>query len=258
MKAKPYCPSSGGFLLHPRSVFSFLFLLSCGCLYPVTADSLTGSNGLTLTGEIVSMVEGELTFKTQVGIHKLPMNEVKSFTIDRGASVKSIQSASNQSSSIDVKQLLDRLDSLASTLANLERQILRVQTTQETQIRQVDQRTYDLNPERSLKVANTRLNKRSSATVVTGQIINESASQISNVQAEVVLYGRTGRLRLSGGEKRQTVPVSPVILEPGQTGTFTAQFEGGLVVSNFEVFPKALIPGGYNSNLKVQPNASQF
>jgi hypothetical protein len=250
--------TSGEFLLTPRFIFSILLPLCCGFLYPVAADSLTGSNGLTLTGEIVSMVEGELTFKTQVGIHKLPMKEVKSFTIDRGAPAKSIQSASNQPSSIDAKQLLDRLDSLASTLANLERQILRVQTTQESQIRQVDQRTYDLNPEKNLKVVNSRLTKRSSATIVTGQVINESASEIGNVQAEVVLYGRTGRLRLSGGEKRQTVPVNPVILGPGQTGTFTAQFEGGLVVSNFDVFPRALNPGGYNSNLQVQPKANQF
>ncbi len=233
-------------------------IVSCGAPSFTAADTLTGTNGLTLTGEIVSMSNGELSFKTQVGTHTLPMSEVKSFMIDRTTSAKAVPSASSENSPVSEKQILSRLDTLTATLANLERQILKIQSAQTTQARQIEQRTYDLYPEKNLKVVNTRVVKRTSATAVTGQIINESNVAMSNVQAEVVIYGRTGRLRLSGGEKRLVVPVNPVVLEPGQTGSFTAQFESGLVVNNFEVFPRALTPGGYNSELRNQPNATQF
>ncbi len=231
-----------------------------GCLYlcPAMADTLVGANGLALKGEIVSMANGELTFKTQVGTHNLPMSEVKSFTIEREASASPVPSATPTMSKAEDQQILSRLDSLATSLANLERQILKMQTAQEFQSRQIDQRTLDLAPERSLKVKNTHVNTKSSGTAVTGQIVNDSSLPISNVQAEVVLYGRTGRLRMNGGKMTQVVSVSPSILLPGQTGSFVAQFESGLIISNYDVFPHAASSGGFNSELQTQPNATQF
>jgi hypothetical protein len=85
---------------------------------------------------------------------------------------------------------------------------------------------------------------------VTGQIQNESTITVANLQAEVVLYGRAGKLRLSGGEKHQTVPVEPTILQPGQSGTFTARFEGGLLVSDFKVTPRGFSPAGFSSGME--------
>jgi len=235
-----------------------LCLLGFFSLHPVEADTLVGTNGLSLTGEIISMMNGELTFKTQVGTHTLPMSEVRSFTIDRTSTAGSVPSATPQTAQLNDKQILSRLDSLATAIASLERQILKIQTTQDSQGKLIEQRTYDIYPQRNLKVTNTRVNHRPSGTIVTGQIVNGSSVPMSSVQAEVVLYGRTGKLRTNGGEMRLTVPVSPMVLEPGQTGTFSAQFESGLVVSNYEVFPKVFTMAGFNSVLRDQPNASQF
>lgn len=237
--------------------------LMCGLVPgPARADTLVGTNGLSLTGEIVSMSKGELVFKTQVGTHTLPMAEVSSFVIDRTSSIQVAGSSSINSSTgasgAGTEEILARLDTLTATLENLQRQLLMVQSAQATQANQIEQRTLDYNPQSNIEVRNTRMARKTTGTVITGQVLNKAAAPMSGVQVEVVVYGHVGRLRSKGGERRLVVPVDPPIIEPGQTGSFSAQFESGLLVGDYKVFPRLASPAGYNSALPNQPNANRF
>lgn len=221
---------------------------------PAFADTIYGTGGLSIEAEIISFQDGQLTVKTAVGTHNIPFGDVKGFKIERGApeQVTSVTPTDQSQGSASSQQILARLDGLTAAIANLERQLVQIQSNQEYQAQRLLDRTYDLNPQRNLRVQNTRINNRSGGTVVTGQIVNDSSHPMSNIQVEVVLKGRTGKLRLSGGEKSKTVLVEPTILEPGKVGNFTARFEGGLMASDVDVFPKAFNPAGFSSVMRNQ------
>ncbi len=213
------------------------------------ADTIYGTGGLSIQAEVLSLQDGQLTVKSAVGTHNIPLADVTGFKIERATTgeIPPATGTALPAGQAEPQQILARLDGLTAVIANLERQLVQIQSNQEHQAQRLLDRTYDLNPHRNLKVQNTRINTRSGGTLVTGQIVNESNLPMSNIQVEVVLKGRSGKIRLSGGEKRQTAMVEPAILEPGKIGTFTARFESGLLVTDVDVFPHAFNPSGFSS-----------
>lgn len=214
-----------------------LFLWNPSC----QGDALLDRDEQLLSGQIVTLEDEEITIETENGTRTLPLQQVKSFRIDR---TPELQQAPQQAPlSIEPilqnqQHLLERIESLAQALAKLEREVLSLRSASRDLIGQRSETPQDSNPMNQLSVLNVQVQPQSGSTKVTGQVLNLTESPIMGVQVDVVIYGGSGTLGRGGGQKTKTGRVAPEILEPGQMGAFSVSFEGRLFIENYEVFPR--------------------
>lgn len=211
------------------------------------ADIVVKSNGEVVNGKVVEMKEGKLAVQTSQGINQVELEGIKGFSIEEAKEEGVSEQVVNQLMSMQ-EQILQRLDLLTQSLANLERQLLNVQTNQQVNADRLSQRTREVNPLGRLIVAGYQINRVGGKTVVTGQVVNQSETPLSNVQVDVYVFGSTGKLASEGGQKKETVFVQPPALAPGQAAVFTASFRDGYQVDNVNFDVRGLPPYGYSVN----------
>lgn len=217
---------------------------------PAFSDALVDKNGLLLSGKVLSMEDGTISIDTESGVRRIPVEEITSFKIDvqSGEEPTPVPIPVDQIM-LNQQRIAERLDNLALALANIERQIGGVQSTQQVQASRLIERTRPVNSQAYLFVSGAQVVRRGGKISVVGQVTNGSEAPMSNVRVDVYIYGNSGKLGSEGGEKRESVSVVPDKLVPGQTAVFEAQFDGGLTVDNFEVYPRAMNATGYDSTV---------
>jgi len=211
------------------------------------ADTVAKTNGDVVSGKVTGMGEGKLIVQTQQGVTRVDMESVREFSIDEQPESGISEQAINQVLSTQ-DQILQRIDLLTQSIANLERQLLNVQSNQAVNANRLTQRTREVNPLNRLIVVGQQINRSGGSTVVSGRVVNQSETPVTNVQVDVFVYGRTGRLGSEGGQKKETVYVQPNALAPGQAGTFTAKFPDSYRVENVSFDVRGLPPYGYSVN----------
>jgi hypothetical protein len=239
------------------AVCAFLLLACLRLSSPAAADALLDKDGQLWSGKILSMEDGAISIETDGNTQRILIDRVESFRIERStapqpAPVPFDQLLSGQQS------LASRIEAIAQSLANLERQLVNVQTGQQAQSDRLLERTLDVNPQSRLSVINAQVTTQQGNTAVVGQVVNQAEVPMSNIQVEVVVYGSAGELGAENGSKSKTGMVEPKLLAPGAIGTFNVQFNGRLMVTNFEVLPRGFSPTGYNSRLSGKNVHSEF
>ncbi|MCA9418908.1 MAG: FxLYD domain-containing protein [Candidatus Omnitrophica bacterium] len=225
-------------------VFSLVVLFTAVDTF---ADSVAKTNGDVVSGKILGMEDGKISVQTQQGISVVEMEDVREFSVDKekdsGVSEQMINQVLNSQD-----QILQRIDLLTQSIANLERQLLNVQSNQVANANRLTQRTREVNPLQRLFVVGQQINRVGGKTVISGQVMNQSETPVNNVQVDVYIYGSSGRLRNEGGQKKETVFVQPTSLAPGQAGTFSAAFPDTYKVENVNFDVRGLPPYGYSVN----------
>ncbi len=209
------------------------------------ADEIAKNNGDLVRGIVVGMEEGKLVVQTQAGVSQVDMETVKGFSIAEKSEDRVSEELLNQLMNMQ-EQILQRIDYLSQSLANLERQLLNVQTNQQVNADRLTQRTREVNPLGRLIVTGYQVNRAGGSTVVTGQLVNQSETPMNNVQVDVYVYGSTGRLKSEGGQKKVTVFSQPSTLAPGQAAVFTGTFRDSYQVDNVTFDVRGLPPVGYS------------
>ncbi|MCA9445166.1 MAG: hypothetical protein KC964_30535, partial [Candidatus Omnitrophica bacterium] len=176
-------------------VFSLVVLFTAVDTF---ADSVAKTNGDVVSGKILGMEDGKISVQTQQGISVVEMEDVREFSVDKekdsGVSEQMINQVLNSQD-----QILQRIDLLTQSIANLERQLLNVQSNQVANANRLTQRTREVNPLQRLFVVGQQINRVGGKTVISGQVMNQSETPVNNVQVDVYIYGSSGRLRNEGG-----------------------------------------------------------
>lgn len=212
------------------------------------ADSVSKTDGTVIAGKVLGLQEGNLRIQTEGGVQNIPLDSVQAFAVDEKEEKSGVSEDAVNRLLMAQDQILQRLDLLTQSFANLERQLLNVQTNQQINADRLTQRTQEVNPLGRLVIGAYQVNRVTGKTVVTGQVMNQSETPMSNIQVDVFLYGSTGKLRAEGGQKKMTVFTQPPALAPGQAGTFTAAFRDQYQVDSVNFDVRGLPPYGYSVN----------
>jgi hypothetical protein len=205
-------------------------------------DTLTTSEGNKVNGKITAMQDGKIYVEGEGGIKTYSKEEVSGFNIQRGGSDE-VNTALLQRMLDNQAQIAQRIEELAVSLVNLERQLLAVQSNQQIQARRLSERTVEVNPISRVSVVDWNINRRNGNTVVEGRVINQSESMVGNLQVQAALFASRGQIASRGGVLTGVGSVSPATLAPGQAGTYQVMFDGFLIVDNVQV--QVAAPGTY-------------
>jgi hypothetical protein len=199
-----------------------------------TGDTIVTQDGKSLTGKIVSMGEGKISYIGASGVTSVSLEEVKSFQIHADES-GTVDPQAIQRILANQSQIVQQLNSLAQSLAYLEQRLLNVQSNQAVQSRRIIERTAEINPMARVVPLNYNIGRNSKGTAVTGQVMNQSESAVSNLQVQVTVFGSTGHLDTKGGQITQVGSVMPTVLGPGQIGMYEVSFNRTLAVQDVQV-----------------------
>jgi hypothetical protein len=200
----------------------------------LTGDTIVTKEGKSLTGEIASMAEGKISFIGASGATSISVEDVASFQI-RGDKPGGVDPQIVQRILANQSQIVQQLSALAQSLAYLEQRLLNVQSNQSVQSRRLLERTVEVNPMARVVPLNYNVGNTGDGTVVTGQVMNQSESTVSNLQVRVTVFGSTGHLDTKGGQITRVGSVLPAVLGPGQAGMYEVPFKRTLAVQNVQV-----------------------
>jgi len=215
----------------------------------IQADVVGLKDGTLVTGKIHSSQEGILVVETQGGRRSISIEKMASFVVEPGIMEGSQDFEPLMERIIqNLDRIASRMESISQRIETLEMQLLNVQTGQDVQTRHILERTREMNPAQRLVVRNENLVKAGGGYTVTGQVWNESGTPLSGIHVDVIVYGGSGRLAKEGGTKQTRAAVTPIVLEPGQVGTFSARFKGRFQIDRFDVIPQGARPARYHSD----------
>ena len=197
-------------------------------------DTIVTKDGKSLTGKIVSLGEGKISYIGTGGVESISLEEVVSFQIHTDAS-EAVDPQILQRILANQSQIVQQINSLAQSLAYLEQRLLNVQSTQAVQGRRLLERTVEVNPIARVVPLSYNVGRNNRGTVVTGQVINRSESAVSNLQVQVTVFGSTGHLDTKGGQITKVGSVMPAVLGPGQVGMYEVPYNRNLTVQNVQV-----------------------
>ena len=136
-------------------------------------DLIVTKDGKSLSDEILSMGDGKISYRGASGLDSVSLEEVKSFQIRQGPQ-EAVDPGAIQTLMTNQARIMDQLAVVSQALANLERRLMNVQTTQDVTQRQLIDRTVETDPLSRVTVVDYKINRRAGNTTVSGRIINQS------------------------------------------------------------------------------------